>query len=240
MLPKPQRSAHVAEGFRLLEALHPGRIDLGIVGSGAPTESRHLRCAGHRSTANEFPNQLAELLRSPGVGSPTITRFRHRLGGARRGRDLPPVWILGSSDFGAQVAAAYGLRFGVCALSNPRGAADALRPVPRTLSTVTRQLRAPAMLTVSAIAADTPERAEELALSLGSVVVRMRQGRPGKLPSPQEPRRTNGPRPSRINFVAIAEPRPWNRRAGARCNRGARRRDRRRRDHGHDIRARSC
>ena len=182
----PNHSAlHVAEGFRLLEALHPGRIDLGI--GRAPGTDGVTAFALRRAQVdgNEFPNQLAELFAFAGGGFPDDHPFCTV--SAEPGEvDLPPVWILGSSDFGAQVAAAYGLRFAFARHLNPRGAADALRLYRDRFQPSPGNAEPLAMLTVSAIAADTPERAEELALSLGLGVVRMRQGRPGKLPSPQE------------------------------------------------------
>ena len=182
----PNHSAlHVAEGFRLLEALHPGRIDLGI--GRAPGTDGVTAFALRRAQvdANGFPNQLAELFAFAGGGFPDDHPF-HTVSAEPDEVDLPPVWILGSSDFGAQVAAAYGLRFAFARHLNPRGAADALRLYRERFQPSPGNPEPRAMLTVSAIAADTSERAEELALSLGLGVVRMRQGRPGKLPSPQE------------------------------------------------------
>ncbi len=182
----PNHSAlHVAEGFRLLEALHPGRIDLGI--GRAPGTDGVTAFALRRAQVdgNEFPTQLAELFAFAGGGFPDDHPFRTV--SAEPGEvDLPPVWILGSSDFGAQVAAAYGLRFAFARHLNPRGAADALRLYRERFQPSSACAEPLAMLTVSAVAADTTDRAEELAMSLGLGVVRMRQGRAGKLPSPQE------------------------------------------------------
>ncbi len=182
----PNHSAlHVAESFRLLEALYPGRIDLGIGRAPGtdPVTAFALRRA--RVDGSEFPDQLAELFAFAGDGFPDDHPF-HAVAAEPAEIALPPVWILGSSDFGAQVAAAFGLGFAFARHLNPRGAAAALdsyrerfRPSPR--------LAAPAtILTVSAVAAPTEERADELALSLGLGVIRMRAGRPGKLPTPQE------------------------------------------------------
>ena len=182
----PNHSAlHVAEVFRLLEALHPGRIDLGIGRAPGTDGVTALALRRPQVDGNEFPNQLAELFAFAGGGFPDDHPFR-TVTAEPAEVDLPPVWILGSSDFGAQVAAAYGLRFAFARHLNPRGAADALRLYRDRFQPSPGNAEPLAILTVSAIAADTSERAEELALSLGLGVVRMRQGRPGKLPSPQE------------------------------------------------------
>ncbi len=182
----PNHSAlRVAEGFRVLEALHPGRIDLGI--GRAPGTDSVTAFALRRAPVDgsEFPNQLAELFAFAGDGFPDDHPFR-TVSAQPAEVDLPPVWILGSSDFGAQVAAAFGLGFAFARHLNPRGAADALR-VYRQGFTPSARCPAPrTILTVSAIAADTVERAEQLALSLALGVVRMRQGRPDKLPTPQQ------------------------------------------------------
>lgn len=182
----PNHSAlRVAEGFRVLEALHPGRIDLGI--GRAPGTDSVTAFALRRSQGDgtEFPQQLAELFAFAGNGFPDDHPFRGVVAEPAEVA-LPPVWILGSSEFGAQVAAAFGLGFAFARHLNPRGAADAIR-LYRERFKPTGVLADPrAILTVSAIAADTSQRAEELALSLGLGVVRMRQGKPGKLPTPEE------------------------------------------------------
>ena len=175
----------VAESFRVLEALHPGRIDLGLGRAPGTDGVTAYALRRGQQAADDFPSQLAELFAFAGGGFPDDHPFRSV--SAEPGEiDLPPVWILGSSEFGAQVAAAFGLGFAFARHLNPRGAAGALAlyrdrfrpspavPEPRTI------------LTVSAIAADGEERAEALSMSLGLGVVRMRSGRPAKLPTPEE------------------------------------------------------
>jgi luciferase family oxidoreductase group 1 len=177
---------HVAESFRLLEALHPGRIDLGIgraPGTDGVTASALRRNAG----STEFPSLLAELFAFCTAGFPNDHPYR-AVTAEPSESPLPPVWILGSSVFGAQVAAAFGLGFAFARHLNPRGAVDALR-VYRDGFRPSESLADPrTILTVSAICADTTEEAEDLAMSLGLGVVRMRQGQPGKLPSCDEAR----------------------------------------------------
>ncbi len=182
----PNHSAlHTAETFRVLEALHPGRIDLGIGRAPGtdPTTAFALRRGAQ--DANDFPSQLAELFAFAGGGFPDDHPYR-TVRAEPAELPLPPVWILGSSEYGAQVAAAFGLGFAFARHLNPRGAPDAMRRYREEFRPSAQRSEPFAILTVSAICADRAERAQELALSLGLGVVRMRQGRPGKLPTPEE------------------------------------------------------
>ena len=102
----------VAETFRVLEALAPGRIDLGI--GRAPGTDTLTALALRRSQdalrADDFPDQLAELR---GYNSAEF-QSGHPFGKIKAEPadvELPPIWMLGSSDFGARLAAALGLRF---------------------------------------------------------------------------------------------------------------------------------
>ncbi len=175
---------HVAETFRLLETLHPGRIDLGI-GRAPGTDGVTAHALRRGNDGADFPNQLAELFAFTSDGFPDDHPYR-TVAAQPAEVTLPPVWILGSSDHGAQVAAAFGLGFAFARHLNPRGAADALR-IYRDGFRPSAWLSEPrTILTVSAICANTEEEAERLALSLGLGVVRMRQGAAGKLPSPDE------------------------------------------------------
>jgi len=177
----------VAETFRVLEALHPGRIDLGI--GRAPGADAMAAVALRRSTdalgAEDFPSQLAELLAYAGDGFPAGHPFR-AVAAEPADVPLPPVWILGSSDYGAELAAALGVGFAFARHLNPRGAADAMGTYREAFRPSRRRAEPRAILAVSAICADTAERAEQLVASLGLSVIRMRSGRPQPLPSPEE------------------------------------------------------
>jgi luciferase family oxidoreductase group 1 len=183
----PNHSAlHVVEAFRVLEALHPGRIDLGI--GRAPGTDGITAAALRRSAdrgADDFPTQLGELLAYGGEGFPA----GHPVESVRAipaDVPLPPLWILGSSEYGAQAAAALGVGFAFARHLNPRRA-EAIMHTYRAAFRPSPEMAEPtAILAISAIAADTPERAEELATSMGLGLVRMRQGRPIPLPSPEE------------------------------------------------------
>src|SRR5258706_15655307 len=98
----------VAETFRVLEALHPGRIDLGI-GRAPGTDLRTalaLRRSREALNADDFPEQLAELLAFAGEGEgfPADHPFKS-VKATPNDVPLPPIWLLGSSDYSAQAAA---------------------------------------------------------------------------------------------------------------------------------------
>jgi luciferase family oxidoreductase group 1 len=184
MLPN-HSTLHVAEAFRVLEALHPGRIDLGLGRAPGTDGVTAYALRRGQSGADDFPDQLAELFAFAGDGFPGDHPFR-TVTAEPAEIDLPPVWILGSSEFGAQVAAAFGLGFAFARHLNPRGAAGALQLYRERFRPSTRLAEPRTVLTVSAIVADSEERTEALALSLGLGVIRMRAGRPAKLPTPEE------------------------------------------------------
>jgi luciferase family oxidoreductase group 1 len=179
----------VAETFRVLEGLHPGRIDLGI--GRAPGTDQLTAYALRRSrealTADDFPQQYGELVAyvdgfPDGHPFTPITAMPDDV-------PLPPVWILGSSLYGGQAAAAFGTRFafaGHFGSVDPAEAVDGYRagfqPSGRAGSTSEPRV----MLAVAAIVSQTEERAEQLALANGLSMARLRTNRPGPLPSPEE------------------------------------------------------
>ena len=121
----------VAETFRVLEALHPGRIDLGI-GRAPGTDTRTalaLRRSRAALGADDFPEQLAELLAFSSGHFPAGHPFESVIA-VPTDVDLPPIWLLGSSDYSAQAAAALGLGYAHAHHINPaeRGAGHARLP----------------------------------------------------------------------------------------------------------------
>jgi len=178
----------VAEAFQTLEALFPGRIDLGL-GRAPGTDMRTalaLRGA-HGASGEDFPAQLSDLMAfSSGehsVGDP----FRS-VAAMPGGVSLPPVWLLGSSDFGARLAAREGLGFAFAHHINPVGAELALH-LYQTGFKPSAQLAAPrALLTVSVVCAETDAQADALASSFDLAFLRLLAGRPGLFPSPEEAR----------------------------------------------------
>jgi len=174
---------HVAETFRLLEVLHPGRIDLGL-GRAPGTDPVTAHALRRGGTPGDFPQQLAAFVEE---GFPADHPFR-TVRAEPSEAPLPPVWILGSSEYGAAVAAAYGLGFAFARHLNPRGAVAALSRYRGDFQPSAAYPEPRAILALSAIAASSEEEATDLAMSMGLGVVRMRQGRPSKLPSPREAR----------------------------------------------------
>ncbi len=177
----------VAETFKVLEALYPGRIDLGI--GRAPGTDQLTALALRRSrealTADDFPAQLAELLAFADDNFPADHPFR-AVRAVPVGVPLPPIWLLGSSDYGAQVAGALGFGFAFARHINPYGAELAMQ-LYRERFSPSENLPAPrAILACSVICAETDARAAALAMSANLSFLRLRRGQPGLLPSPEE------------------------------------------------------
>ncbi|HLI09880.1 MAG TPA: LLM class flavin-dependent oxidoreductase [Ktedonobacteraceae bacterium] len=182
----------VAETFRVLEALYPGRIDLGI-GRAPGTDPRTalaLRRSREALEADDFPEQLAELLAfaDKGPGFPEGHLFRS-VKASPNDVPLPPIWLLGSSDYSAQAAAILGVGFAFAHHINPTFAVSAIHLYREHFTPSEEGLAQPqAILATSVICAETDERAEELATSMVLAWVRMRTGRSGPLPGPAEAR----------------------------------------------------
>jgi len=174
----------VAESFRLLEALYPGRIDLGL-GRAPGTDqltALALRRSRHALAADDFPEQVDELLGFLSGTFPEDHPFR-RIEAVPMGVPTPELWILGSSDFGAQFAARLGVGFAFASHINPADAATMMR-LYRARFRPSRYLTAPrAILGVSVICAETDARASEIARSIDLTWLRIEQGRRNVVPS---------------------------------------------------------
>lgn len=177
----------IAETFRVLEALHPGRIDLGL-GRAPGTDqltAYALRRARAAMQGDDFPNQLNELLGFLDGGFDADHPFRH-IRAMPDDVPMPEIWLLGSSDFSAQLAAMLGLRFAFAHHIQPEPAISALR-FYRNNFRPSAQLAAPeSLIAVSALVAETDERAEELARSHDLTLLRFRTGKMGRFPSVAE------------------------------------------------------
>ena len=172
----------VAEQFGTLEALHPGRIDLGI--GRAPGTDQGTALALRRTmeglSAEGFPRELADLINYfTGERSGPITAVPGR-------GDPPAVWLLGSSGFSAQLAGLLGLPF---SFAHHFSAANTLPALAlyRQNFRPSRWLDQPYdMVAVNAVCADTDERAQWLAGPGALSFLRLRSGRPEPLASPDE------------------------------------------------------
>jgi luciferase family oxidoreductase group 1 len=180
MLPN-HASLVVAEQFGMLEALHPGRIDLGIGRAPGtdPATAAALRRSRSSIMADEFPEQLRDLFSFFDGTHPEITAVPGR--GYR-----PAVWMLGSSDFSARVAGALGLPFSFAHHFASQNTVAALQ-IYRDSFQPSDDLAEPySMIGVPVICADTDERARWLSGPSALSFARLRQGRPTQLPTPEE------------------------------------------------------
>ena len=173
----------VAEQFATLEALHPGRIDLGL---GRAPGTDHVTARALRRTldlgADSFPNDVVELIKYllPSDAAPA-----HPFANPGNGY-LPEMWLLGSSTFSAQLAGILGLSFSFAYHFAPREV-DAALAAYRTNFQPSIVLDEPrVMVAVSVICAPSTEEATWLSGSSKLSIVQMRTGRPGQLPSPEE------------------------------------------------------
>lgn len=169
----------IAEQFGTLEALYPGRIDLGL-GRAPGTDQMTLRALRRNpSAAGAFPDDVTELLQFLGTPRPGQRII------ATPGADSHvPVWILGSSTFGARLAAQMGLPYAFASHFAPKQLMSALavyhqhfRPSP--------YLEQPyAIAAANAVVADTREEAEYLATSAKQVYAALALNKRGKIPAP--------------------------------------------------------
>src|SRR5262245_37265171 len=179
----------VIEAFRLLEALHPGRIDLGLgraPGTDTPTAFA-MRRSREAMTAEDYPSQLAELLAYDDHDFPDDHPFRE-IKAVPADVKMPPLWLLGSSDFSAQLAAGAGLAFAFAAHINFPAAVPALRAYKETFSPSSRYPEPRSILTVSVTVGETPEHARELSMVNDLFLVRLRTGQHRAYPTLEEAR----------------------------------------------------
>ena len=172
----------VAEQFATLEALYPGRIDLGL---GRAPGTDHVTARALRRltdlSANHFPNDVVELINYllptgppphpspvPGVGY------------------VPEIWLLGSSTFSARLAGMLGLPFSFAYHFAPKLLDEALVQYRSNFRPSALLSEPHAMLAVSVVCAPTSEEALWLSGSSALSIVQMRTGRMGLMPSPEE------------------------------------------------------
>lgn len=156
-------SLKVAEQFRVLEAIAPGRIDLGV--GRAPGSDRRTAFAlnPHSNAAEDFPRQVQELCAwVAGEPLPDGHPFA-AIKANPTGPTSPEVWILGSSDYGAQLAAHFGLPYAFAYFfSEGRGTEEALTLYRRNYRPSPRHPHPQATICVWAIAADSEAEARRL------------------------------------------------------------------------------
>ncbi len=169
----------IAEQFGALDALFPGRIDLGL--GRAPGADQRVMRALHKDinqAAEAFPSDVVEL-QLHFAGDPRLPMQATPGLGAN-----PEMWILGSSLFGAQLAAMLGLPYAFASHFAPDHLDAALKLYRDRFEPSARLSQPYVMAAINVIAADTDEEAVLLASSMDQSFVRLRSGSPGKLPPP--------------------------------------------------------
>ncbi|MFJ7197450.1 MULTISPECIES: LLM class flavin-dependent oxidoreductase [unclassified Streptomyces] len=189
----------IAEQFGTLEAMAPGRIDLGLgraPGTDGATAAALRRSDRLNEGADDFPQQLAELTRFLDDDFPDGHPYarihavpgpvQSTADGGVQSPSRPPLWLLGSSGFSARLAGVLGLPFAFAhhfSAQNTIPALDLYRESFRPSAV----LDAPyALIGVSALAADDEREARRQVLSGALSMVRLRTGRPGLVPTPEE------------------------------------------------------
>ncbi len=169
----------IAEQFGTLQALYPGRIDLGL--GRAPGSDQATARALRRNLASDadaFPQDVLELIDHLSDNPRQSVR-------AVPGRGAKvPVWILGSSTFGAQLAAMLGLPYAFASHFAPAQMMDAIAIYRENFKPSAQLAKPYVMLGFNVFAADTDEEAAFHATSMQQAFVNLRLGRPGQLPPP--------------------------------------------------------
>jgi luciferase family oxidoreductase group 1 len=170
----------IAEQFGTLESLFPGRIDLGL--GRAPGTDQFTSQALRRNLntdVNQFPNDVLELM---AYFQDSIPEQKVRaVPGA--GLDIP-IWILGSSLFGAQLAAELSLPFAFASHFAPAQMMDAIAVYRQRFRPSAKLKTAYVMLGFNVFAADTDDEAQLLSTSMKQAFVNLRSGRPSRLKPP--------------------------------------------------------
>ncbi|EGE44335.1 MsnO8 family LLM class oxidoreductase [Streptomyces sp. SID4928] len=189
----------IAEQFGTLEAMAPGRVDLGLgraPGTDGATAAALRRSDRLNEGADDFPQQLMELIRFLDDDFPDGHPYSriHAVPGPVQATALggvqsphrPPVWLLGSSGFSARLAGTLGLPFAFAhhfSAQNTIPALDLYRESFRPSAVLDAPYTA---IGVSALAADDERAARREVLTGALSMVRLRTGRPGLIPSPEE------------------------------------------------------
>jgi luciferase family oxidoreductase group 1 len=170
----------IAEQFGTLESLYPGRIDLGL---GRAPGSGHLTARALRRTlqsdADEFPRDVLELMEYFSPDPPGPVRAV-----PGQGLDIA-IWILGSSLYGAQLAAAMGLPYAFASHFAPAQMTQAISLYRAAFQPSARLDKPYVMLGFNVLAAETDDEARYLASSMQQAFVNLRSSRPTRLPPPK-------------------------------------------------------
>ncbi len=179
----------VAELFRVLHALFPGRIDLGL-GRAAGTDPRTalaLRRSAHHASADDFPEQFSALVGFLEDGDAPRTGFARSTRAIPAGVPCPALWMLGSSDYGGAFAAAHGLPFAFAHHINPQDAVVTMKRYRADFRPSKYAPKPQSILAVAAACADDDEEARILGAGAHLAALRFSLGlRDLPYPSPEE------------------------------------------------------
>jgi len=180
-------SLKVAEQFRVLDAIAPGRIDLGVGRAPGSDGLTAYALNPNANAAEEFPQQVIDL-QAWVSGLPLQQGHPYaRITAHPKGPTSPDIWILGSSDYGAQLAAHFGFPYAFAYFfTDGYGCEQALALYRRNYRPSARYPKPQATICVWALAADTEEEARRLALTREHSRVERDRGIRAALVAPQE------------------------------------------------------
>lgn len=184
----------IAETFRLLEALHPGRIDLGL-GRAQGTDQKTayaLRRNPDALAADDYPQNLAELMAYQDGTFPPNHLFAS-IRAIPNDVPLPPIWLLGSSAFSGQLAAQTGLGFSFASHINRPAAVDVMRAYRNQFQPSTHFEKPHAILAASVVLGETMEEAQDLSSVVRVGIYRLVSGEMGPSPTLEDARKITIP-----------------------------------------------
>ena len=193
----------VAEQFGMLEAFHPGRIDLGIGRAPGHRSADRRRLAPHPAHLRRRPSRATSascsLLRQRGASSEDP--FGHAITAVPGRGNVPAFWLLGSSDYSAQVAGYLGLPFAFAHHFSARQHAARARGVPPDVPPARRAGGAATPWSARRRLRRNRRRGRLAGVAGALSFLRLRSGRPGLLPTPKKPPPTRTTRPNSA-FIA--------------------------------------
>ncbi|MFQ3545139.1 LLM class flavin-dependent oxidoreductase [Halobacillus rhizosphaerae] len=181
----PHYSAYkVAEAFRVLETLHPDRIDLGVGRAPGGKPNVNLALNNDRFPNIEgYPKQIQDLMGYLHGEDPQNMDIL----ATPKGESAPPIWMLGSSGTSARLAADVGASYSFAHFINGRGGSKAMERYMNFFTPSIQQKEPIGNVSVFAVCAETDEEAEYLAASLDLALLKIEQGRKiNRFPSPEE------------------------------------------------------
>jgi luciferase family oxidoreductase group 1 len=181
----------VAEVFRTLHALYPGRVDLGLgrAPGGGPVEMLALKRERGTKMPDDFEDQVSELLGYLYPGGEHAFAAGHPFGSLRVAPETPggpDVWMLGSSQWSSRAAAEFGLPYAFAHFFFGMGTREAIEAYQLDFVASSRRERPEAMAAVGVICAETDEEAEYLASSVRLLQRRIRMNDRRPVASPED------------------------------------------------------